>query len=304
LSDNFRKYILHELFGKGTIIFDDSADITANFQIYQLNPGNLVGSLFFTKFNSKLDDVINFNRTFRFDGETAEGLKISAEQCAVYSTEIREPGHLIISRILINVLKVYNTNNLGNLENQGVTLCFDIGILNYYSTANFLVNTEIGEIQSFNMFTNDDINRFWRLHISNNTSRLRLKVKSEKTFEATKKKIFNVVDKFLELASFALCTEIRWSHYFVFLNEFSNSDYIYYESVNRSPTSPNPHNIIEVQRISEFLNKSYVSYNDQLSTKYNFTIALKWYLDSNALRYEVMKFISASTSLESILDSF
>jgi hypothetical protein len=140
-------------------------------------------------------------------------LKISAEQCAVYSTEIRELGPLIISRILINALKVYNTNNLDNLENQGVTLCFEIGILNYYSTTNFLVNTEICDIQSFNILTNDDINRFWRLHIPNNTSRLRLKVKSKKTFETTKK-IFNVVDKISELASFALCTEIRWSHYF------------------------------------------------------------------------------------------
>ena len=33
--------------------------------------------------------------TFRFDGETAEGLKISAEQCAVYSTEIRELGPVL-----------------------------------------------------------------------------------------------------------------------------------------------------------------------------------------------------------------
>lgn len=95
MSDNFRKYILHEFSGKGKIILDDSADLTANFQIYQLNPGNLVGSLFFTKFNSKLNDVLNFNRTFRFDGETAEGLKISAEQCAVHSTEIREPGPIL-----------------------------------------------------------------------------------------------------------------------------------------------------------------------------------------------------------------
>jgi hypothetical protein len=44
--------VLYEFSGKGKIILDDSADLTANFQIYQLNPGNLVGTLFFTKFDS------------------------------------------------------------------------------------------------------------------------------------------------------------------------------------------------------------------------------------------------------------
>jgi hypothetical protein len=308
LSDNFRKYILHEFSGKGKVISDDNANLIANFQIYQLNPGNLVGSLFYTKFDSKLNDIINFNKTFRFDGETMNGLKITAERCAVYSTSIRRddtlPSPLIISRFLINVLKVYNTNTLDKVVRDGVILCFEIGILNFYSTTNFMVNTEIGEIQSANRLTNDDINLFKNLHIPNNTSLLRLKVKSERTLEATKEKIFKVVDKILELTSFALCTEIRWSYYSVFLNEFSASQLIYYESESRLPFAPNPQYIIEKHRMMEFLNKSYNSYNDQLNTKYNFTIALKWYLDSNALRYEVMKFISASTSLESILDSF
>jgi hypothetical protein len=79
---------------------------------------------------------------------------------------------------------------------------------------------------------------------------------------------------------------------------------IYYESKSRLPFTPNPHYIIEEHRLTEFLNKSYYNYTELLNKKYNFTLALKWYLDSNALRYEVMKFISASTSLESILDSF
>lgn len=67
---------------------------------------------------------------------------------------------------------------------------------------------------------------------------------------------------------------------------------------------PNLQNNVEEWQIQDFLNKSYNNYTDQLNTKYNFTLALKWYLDSMALRYDVMKFISASTALESILDSF
>jgi hypothetical protein len=253
LSDNFRKYILHEFSGSGKVISDNSADLKGNFQIYQLNPGNLVGSLLFTKFNSKLNDIINFNKTFRLDGETTNGLKITAERCAIYTTEIRQddtlPSPIIISRFLINVLKVYNSDTLNNLVNEGVTLCFEIGLLNFYSTTNSLINTEIGEIQSVNRLTNDDINLFKNLHIPNTTSFLRLKVKSEKTLEATKEKIFKVVEKILELTSFALSTEIRWSYYSVSLREFSASRLTYYESESRLPFTPNPHYIIEEPRI-------------------------------------------------------
>jgi hypothetical protein len=86
LSDNFRKYVLYEFSGKGKIILDDSADLTANFQIYQLNPGNLVGTLFFTKFDSKINDIINFNRTFRFEGETTNGSIIHIDHIVDHST--------------------------------------------------------------------------------------------------------------------------------------------------------------------------------------------------------------------------
>lgn len=91
---------------------------------------------------------------------------------------------------------------------------------------------------------------------------------------------------------------------FGLLDEFSASQFLYCESETRLPSAPNPHYIIEEHRLEEFLNKSYNNYTDRLNTKYNFSLALKWYLDSNSLRIDVMKFVSASTSLESISDSF
>ena len=45
MSTNFEKYVSHEFSGKGKIILKDGRDYTANFQIYQLDPGNVVGSL-------------------------------------------------------------------------------------------------------------------------------------------------------------------------------------------------------------------------------------------------------------------
>jgi hypothetical protein len=209
LSDNFKKYVSHELYGEGKIILDDNAENTAYFQIYQLNQGNSVGVLSFTRTDSKLEDVVRSSKIFRFEGKTVNGLKISAEGCTVYSSNFNlidnSPTN---AKFLIKVLKVSNINNLDNLEKQDITLCFEIGVLNYYSKTTFLVDTEIGDIQIINRLTDDDIKIFWKLHIPDNTSVLRLKVKSETSFEATKKKIFEVVDKILELASFALVTQI------------------------------------------------------------------------------------------------
>ena len=70
-----------------------------------------------------------------------------------------------------------NINNLDNLEKEDITLCFEIGVLNYYSKTTFLVKTEIGDIQIINRLTDDDINLFKNLHIPDNTSLLRLQVK-------------------------------------------------------------------------------------------------------------------------------
>lgn len=310
MTDNFEKYVLYHLYGNGRVILKDGSDNTASFEIYQLNPGNLVGSLFFTKIDSKLDYVIKSAEKFIFDGKTASGLKISAEKCRAYSyTEpiIQDKDlsiALLTARFHIHVLRVYNPDKLENIEKEGTSLCIEIGVLNYYSTANFLINTEIGEIESYNRLSNDDINILRNLHIPNNTSVLRLKVKGEQTIEATLEKTLRVIDKILELAGFALCTELRWSRYSIFLNEFSDSQFLYYGAESRLPINPDAHYNIEETRIADFLSKSYNNYSDQLNVKYNFTLALKWYLDSMTSRYEVMRFISASTSLESILDSF
>ena len=65
--------LLIQLSGKGRIILKDGRDYAANFQIYQLDPGNVVGSLSY-KIDCGLNDILNPNETFRFDGETGKGL--------------------------------------------------------------------------------------------------------------------------------------------------------------------------------------------------------------------------------------
>jgi hypothetical protein len=62
---------------------------------------------------------------------------------------------------------------------------------------------------------------------------------------------------------------------------------------------------IDDSRLQDFLNLTYNNYDaDLFNKKYNFSIALAWYLDSLSLRYDVMRFISASTAFESILHAY
>lgn len=308
MSSNFGRYVFHEFAGKGKITLKDGTDYSGNFQIYHLNSGNLIGSLWLTRIDSKLNDVINFNETFRFVGQTKSGLKISAERCAIYSTNFQGsdnfPFPLITTRFLIRILNVHNADNLETLREEGTTLYVEVGILNYYSRIKLRLNTEIGEVQFSNRLSDDQITIFQNAHIPDITASLHLKVKGEKTIEATKKKLLKVINKILELTSFALSTEHRWSYYKIYLKEFSDQQFIYSESISRLPVTPNTHNNVEEGQLEDFLSKSYNNYSDHLNSKYNFTLALKWYLDSMALKYDVMKFISASTSLESILNSF
>jgi hypothetical protein len=57
LSDIFKKYSLIDFSGNGIVIFDVDTDNSATFQIYQLNQGNVAGSLLFKKIDSSRGEV-------------------------------------------------------------------------------------------------------------------------------------------------------------------------------------------------------------------------------------------------------
>jgi hypothetical protein len=308
MSTNFRKYIHNEFSGKGKITFQDGMSYTANFQIYLCNSGSLVGSVLFTTVDNMLNVELNRNETFIVDGEVENGIKISAEGCVFYSITPKEtnnfPISLLTARFVVGHLKVYDDRKSNNLEKQEVTLCFEFGVLNYYSTTKFLLDTEIGEIQSINILSDEEIAIFKNSFISFISMCLRVKLKRQKSLEDVKQKVFNVIRKVLELTSFGLTTEHRWSYYKIYSDDFSESQFAYSEYINQLPRLPNSHNNIYDSKLQEFLNLSYDNYTDELSRKYNFSLALGWYLDSLSLRYDVMQYISASIAFESILDGF
>lgn len=199
----------------------------------------------------------------------------------------------------INKVKICNDEEIKNLNDKKTTLYFEFGVLNYYSTSRFSIDTEVGNIQNINLLTDDEIPISRRSFLPFISSILNLKIESNKPLQDHIKEITKVISKILDLTSFALTTEHKWCYYKVF-KEDSHRQFIFSELVNTIPRLPNSHSNISDSHIEDFLNLCYRNYDDHLD-KYNFSFALKWYLDSLSLKYDVMQFISASIALETIL---
>jgi hypothetical protein len=307
MQTQFQKNINKEFIGKAQIKFSDDTIYDGNFQIYLLNSGYLIGSIVFTTLNQFLEDKINQKLTFNLSGKEQDtGLKVVAEGCVIYSvyeTEIPQFSYpLISSGFLIHKVRVYDDHVLRRLDPKNI-LCFQFGIINYYSASAFSIGTEVGKIESINILSNDEIPIFRKSLLPFITTVFNVEVKSVKPFEEHIEDVKHVMSKVLNLTSFALTTEHKWSYYKVFQDTFSGP-FIFSEIVRIIPVIPNSHANVDDASLQLFLNLCYKNYNNELIERYNFPLALKWYLDSVSLKYDVMQYISAAISLESILSKY
>lgn len=313
MSNTPKKYVFKEFTGRGDITFQSGVVYTVNFDLYILDSGRLIGSILFTTIHSSLNDELNRNQTFTVSGEVQNqnGLMISAEQCAFYSINTMETNisiPLIVGRFTISRLKVYDDlRKINKIDEPESRLRFEFGILNYYSRSKFSLKTEIGEIQNINILSDDEIVILRNSFIPFISTLLQVHIKIQNSLEDTKQLVLNVIAKVLDLTSFVLTTEHRWSYYKIFYFDDSSQrfEFVNSEAINQLSRSPESHNNIDDSSIQDFLNLTYNNYNvDLLNEKYSFAIAFAWYLDSLSLRYEVMRFISASTAFESILQAY
>jgi hypothetical protein len=307
MQTQFQKNINQEFRGKAQIKFSDDSHYEGNFQIYLLNSGYLIGSILFTTLDRFLQDKINQKLTFSLSGEEQDtGFKVVAEECAIYSvdkSEIPQFSYPVISSgFLIRKVRVYDEHVLGRLDPKN-KLCFQFGIVNYYSLGTFSIATEVGNIQSVNILSNEEIPIFRKSLLPIITTVFNIKVERIKPLEKHIEDITNVMTKVLDLTSFALTTEHKWSYYKVFQDDFSGP-FVYSEIVRIIPVIPNSHSNVDDASLQQFLNLCYKNYNNELIEKYNFRLALKWYLDSVSLKYDVMQYISAAISLESLLSIY
>ena len=305
MSHPFTNNVNQEFKGTGgTLTFAGGETYEVTFQIYLLNSGYLIGSVWFTSLNQSLETKLNMNQTFVLSGLIHDNdSNIIAEGCSFYSITHKEidqfPYPIIICGFTIDTVKVYDIQAIKTINDQKTTLTFEFGVLNYYSITRFSLNTEVGIIQNNNLLTEDEIPIFRKSFLPFISSIFSLKIERNKSLQDHILEVTKVISKILDLTSFALTTEHKWCYYKVF-KEDAHSKPIFSELVNTIPKLPNSHSNISDSRIQDFLNLCYKHYDDHLD-KYNFSFVLKWYLDSLSLKYDVMQFISASIALETIL---
>jgi hypothetical protein len=210
-----------------------------------------------------------------------------------------------VARFTLNYTKVFDENKVIELVDTKCDLHFQVGILNFYSPHDLSIQTEMGVIQTKNLLSDEELAIVKNAFIPYISTVFITKINNhEKNWENIKEELMIAIQKVLELSSLALATEHTWCYLKIYSGEPSESSFAYSEIKNTLPRIPTSHETIAASRLQDFLNKSYQSYNDELNNKYNFSAAQKWYLDSAYLRYDVMKYISASTAFETILDSF
>lgn len=298
------RYIFAEFRGKGEMTFRDGTKYGGNFSAYEFVSGNVVGSIFLTKFSTDIDERFINGQVFSLVGQINDSLKISAEGCVMYSLSHNQDLGTYVARFTLNYTKVFDQNKVVELDVSKSDLHFQVGILNFYSLQELSIQTGLGVIQTKNLLSDEElaiVKNAFIPHIS--TDFITQINNDEKNWEKIKENLMITIQKVLELSSLALATEHTWSYVKIYSGEPSEASFVYSEIKNTLPKIPTSHETIDASRLQDFLNKSYQNYNNEINSKYNFSAALKWYLDSTSLRYDVMKYISASTAFESILDS-
>jgi hypothetical protein len=307
MSSVLSRYISQDFVGKGEMIFIDGTKYEGNFNVYVFTNGSVVGSIFLTKFSTDINERFHNGQKFSLIGELNDGLKISAESCVMYSISEYSLSHHLgtyVARFSAYYTKVFDEDRLKDLDSKRGELHFEVGILNLYSRYELSIQTEMCVIKTKNLLSEEEIAIVKNSFMSHISTVFTTKINNdEKTWKDITEELMATISKVLELSSFALATEHTWSYLKIYSDDPSKSSFVYSEIKNTLPRIPTSHETIDASRLQDFMNKSYQSYNDELNNKYNFSAALKWYLDSAYLRYDVMKYISASTAFESILDS-
>jgi hypothetical protein len=80
LAHVLSRYIFEEFRGKGEMTFGDGTKYEGNFSVYEFVSGNVVGSIFLTKFSTDITERFQNGQVFSLVGQIKNNLKISGER--------------------------------------------------------------------------------------------------------------------------------------------------------------------------------------------------------------------------------
>ncbi|MFZ0511413.1 MAG: hypothetical protein WAM14_07400 [Candidatus Nitrosopolaris sp.] len=142
------RYVFEEFRGKGEMTFVDGKKYEGNFSVYELVSGNVIGSIFLTKFSTDIDERFQNGQIFSLVEQINNNLKISADACMMYSLSHNQDLGTYVARFTLNYTKVFDESKLVELDVRKFDLHFQVGILNFYSLHELSIQTGMGVIQT------------------------------------------------------------------------------------------------------------------------------------------------------------
>ena len=293
---------------KGKIIFNDKTEYEITFQIYLLNAGNTIGSIFFSSFDTTIEDRFNNSYLFTFEGIDNNNLKIISNNCIMFSLEhhiFNNPkfpmytGHFYLSNI-----QIFDNEDINYFSGNTSNLLIEVALNNFYTNSKIIIDTEIRPVEISNITNKQQytINKF--AHIPFISSVLTIRHQTNRmNFNDIKADIINTILKILEILSLAKFNLIQWVYLTIYLKN-SKPIFLYSEINKLLPHIPNSLNFVPDNELQNFLNQSYQNYKENVNFKYNFSLSLHWFLESLSLKPSIINLINASTGFEAILNKF
>ncbi len=286
--------------GKGKVSFNDGVDRKVDFSINLTHNGRIQGSLEFPSDDPILISYQLQTKKFNFTGVDDDYKKtILAEDCMLVSYEGRT-CRFSTHRIKWDPCEIRRTTTK--------ELSIRFSLVNVYETLGVYVQTNLGVIKIHQYESYKEMEKLMRnynIPLITSVASLYIKDTKNKKIEDILKEAIETIRDFLKVTSLAQTCWHDWTLLEVYEQiEATEQGKVVYREM-RSPKLKPPHyrQLTMPVHSCEFINAAWKGYSHELD-KFGFDYALEWYIESNSVQLDVIRFVLASTCLELLISKF
>lgn len=297
--------------GQAKCNFEDGLSEDVNFTIQLMTNGRIIGDLEFITFDHK--EVWQYSeeqRRFTLNGVLRDNnIAIRAEGCYLSAlsvkNKIKEGIIFTTGKAKFSSFKVvFHPENESSIPRNEILI--DFGLVNVYETGEVVVNTSIGELKlgrNYDSKKLTDVMTLFRIPLITSYIRLTIQPSDSKLDDIIGESV-NVVNNFLKITSLSQTVWHEWAFFIVYEKKDNSEEYGQIYRQLKSPKGKTPAFRQLYFDSSSFISTAWQGYSEDLEDKYGFSLALEWYIESNAGEILETKFLNAATCLELLMDKF
>jgi hypothetical protein len=286
--------------GKGKVSFNDDVERDADFSINLTHNGRIQGNLEFSSDDPLLLSYSLQSKKFSFTGIDDDNKKtILAEDCMLTSYEGRSCR---FSTHRIN----WDPNVIRRTTKKELSLQFSL--VNVYETFQVHVQTKLGTIDLKQYKSHLELEKLmsnYKIPLITSVAELYIKDTNNKKIEDILKEAIEIIRDFLKVTSLAQTCWHDWTLLQVY-EQIGDKDQgrVVYREI-RSPKLKPPHyrQLTNPAHSYDFINAAWKGYSHE-NDKFGFDYALEWYIESNSVQLDVIRFVLATTCLELMISKF